>query len=154
MKSFGISRILFCWIVLLVLPVHGRAADLGRVEFIGYLEAQYYLPHNEFDPNPGVYTPDRVVSRYGLLLNMEAKHKDLPKLFLFTDFRTYFGDNRPGIRYTHDADPIASNAVFGIGYKLLKQLDLRISKGEWLDLGNHLGERLPWSAVSVRYTIF
>lgn len=124
-----------------------RAAVL---ETTGYIEGYFYPPHNEYDPSPGVEFSRRIVARYGLEAYTELRSKKTD-LFLFINPFILFGDTLPQTRYNYDADPIVIRVKYGAGYMITNGLSIRVTHSEWKDLGKYAGERLIWSAVSLRY---
>jgi len=127
-------------------------SDLKKIMTNGYVESHFYPFHNEYDPNPGVAFQDRVVARYGLELNAEIRHKIFPKFFLFANPFVLFGNSRPQVSYNYETDPIVAQIKYGAGYKLTDNLDVRLTKSEWKDLGGYQGEKLLWASFSLRYT--
>lgn len=131
--------------------VEAAESELDKIiETSGYAEAFFYPPHNEYDPNPGIEFKDRIVARYGLEIYTEAKHKDFP-VYLFLHPFALFGDSRPQISYNYKANPIVIQIKYGAGYKIVKNLEVRITHSEWKDLGGYKGERLVWNSISLRY---
>jgi len=136
------------------------AADLGAQVFDvvhakGYVEGAFYPPHNEFDPSPGVPFPDRPTARWGLRTEFELNLVKLPNFLLWGDARFYFGDTRPQTDYNYSFKGLAANLSGGFGYRIIQKPDIQIryGTGRWVDLGGLVwGDRLPWSALQVRWT--
>jgi hypothetical protein len=135
-------------------PAGAQVFDVVHVK--GYVEGSFYLPHNEFDPSPGVPFPERPTARWGMRTELELNLvKLLPNFLLWGDARFYFGDNRPQTDYNYSAKGLAANLSGGFGYRILQKPDLQIryGTGKWVDLGGLVwGDRLPWSALQVRWT--
>jgi hypothetical protein len=145
------------WIVLLpplcAPPVLSQVFDVIHAK--GYLEGSFYPPHNEFDPSPGVPFPDRPTARWGLRTEFELNLVKLPNFLLWGDMRFYFGDSRPQTDYNYSVKGLAANLSGGFGYRITQKPDLQIryGTGKWFDLGGLVwGDRLPWSALQVRWT--
>lgn len=119
----------------------------------GWVEWSFYPPHNEFDPNPGVIFSDRAVARYGFEAYIEVRPKDFNRLFLHSQPLVLFGDSRPQLDYNYSTKPLALNAKWGIGYCFFKNKDIqiKITHSEWMNLGGYKGERLVWNAIQIRY---
>jgi hypothetical protein len=80
---------------------------------------QAYLPHNEFDPSPGVQPlSERKTARYGVVASFEINLAKLRRVVIFGDVRGYFGDTRPQTRYTYDLTGLAANLSGGFGYRV------------------------------------
>ena len=132
-----------------------RAQVFEVVHAKGFLEASFYPPHNEFDPSPGVPFELRPTARYGLRSDFEINLVKVRNFLIWGDFRFYFGDTRPQTHYSYSAKGLAANLVGGFGYRLTNSPDLQIryATGKWFDLGGLVwGDRLPWSALQVRWT--
>jgi hypothetical protein len=148
-------------VTVLWLGVLGSSAGLARAQVFevvhakGFLEGSFYPPHNEFDPSPGVPFPLRPTARYGLRSDFELNLVKIPNLLVWADFRFYFGDTRPQTHYSYSAKGLAANLAGGFGYRLTASPDLQIryATGKWFDLGGLVwADRLPWSALQVRWT--
>ncbi len=138
--------------LFLVCAASSVSAGVFDWQVKGFLEGSFYPPHNEFDPNPGIAFPDRVVARYGFEFYCEIHPKDAPRLFVFMNPRVYFGDSRPQTSYNYQGDPIVANQVYGVGYVVGHHTEVRLTHGEWKNLGGYkLREKLGWNAVQVRY---
>jgi hypothetical protein len=147
--------------VVVFLGVLGSPAAAARAQVFeviharGFLEGSFYPPHNEFDPSPGVPFPLRPTARYGLRSDFELNLVKVPNFLVFADLRFYFGDTRPQTHYSYSTKGLAANLVGGFGYRLASSPDLQIryATGKWVDLGGLVwGDRLPWSALQVRWT--
>lgn len=149
-----------CLALLLGLAASSAVSARGQVFDVvhakGFLEGSFYPPHNEFDPNPGVPFPDRPTARWGLRTDFEVNLvKVLPDLLVWGDFRFYFGDTRPQTDYNYSFKGLAANLSGGFGYRITRKPDLQIryGTGKWFDLGGLVyADRLPWSALQVRWT--
>lgn len=127
--------------------------DLSRwIDSDGYIEVHFFPEHNEYDPNPNVPFHDRVVSRYAIDFYIDIKVPHFKRLFFFANPFLLFGDSRPQLDYNYQFDPIAMNLVYGMGFKIYENLEIRATNSQWLDLGGYLSERLVWSSVSVKYS--
>jgi hypothetical protein len=65
------------------------------------------------------------------------------------------GDSRPQTDYNYSVKGLAANFSGGFGYRILQKPDLQIryGTGGWVNLGGLVwGDRLPWSALQVRWT--
>lgn len=133
--------------------VHAESG-LSDYQAAGYVELFFYPPHNEFDPNPGLDFKDRPVSRYGLEIYFELRPKALESFFVFAEPRFYFGDSRPQIDYNYQAEPIVVNLRYGLGYDISSDpdIEIRLTHGKWIDLGNYKGEGLQWNGISLRWS--
>lgn len=131
--------ILFCFYQ--IADANDIDIGLNRIITTGYIEAYFYPPHNEYDPNPGIEFKDRIVARYSLEIYTEAKYKNFP-IYLFLHPFVFFGDSRPQISYNYKADPIVVQLRYGAGYEIAKNLEIRITHSEWKNLGGYKGERL------------
>lgn len=117
-----------------------------------FLEAHVYLPHGEYDPNPAVPFTDRIVARYSLELAITVPTPEARRPFAFTEPFFLFGDSRPQIAYSWSAKPLAVRLNYGIGIPLARETQLRVTRGEWRDLGGYRrGRRQLWHGVSARY---
>ncbi len=146
--------ILTCFVLLAVILPQTTEAGILDWKASGWVEGSVYPPHNEFDPNPGIAFPDRTVASYGLKVYLEARPKDFDHLFIFVEPFALFGDRRPQLDYNWSAKPIVMNLIYGAGFQLIKKPDvqIKISHGEWIDLGGYKGEKLQWNAVQIRWT--
>jgi len=151
MRKFLFGFVILAAMFSFVNPYAVQAESLIKYE--GYAQIHYYPAHNEFDPNPGVDFKDRVVSRYGSEFALNLRLARFPRLFVFGEAKTYFGDSRPQISYNHKVAPIVTNAIYGVGYELVKnKLEIRAAHGEWYGHGDgYKGERLLWSSIGLRY---
>jgi hypothetical protein len=140
----------------LCLPAARAGAQVFEVVHArGFLEGSFYPPHNEFDPSPGVPFALRPTARYGLRSDFELNLVKLPSFLIWADFRFYFGDTRPKTHYSYSAKGLAADLVGGFAYRVTASPDLQIryATGKWFDLGGLVwGDRLPWSALQVRWT--
>lgn len=120
----------------------------------GHVQGLFFPTHNEFDPNPSIPFPQRVVARYGLDVNATiASTRFLPKLFAFIDTLSLFGDSRPQISYNYSAKPIVMILVAGLGYHVTKHFIVGMESARHIDMGGYvLGEPLVWSAVTAEVT--
>lgn len=152
-------NMLILWMAAMVLSglsySTAGAFDLGVVKNFktdGYIDAYFYPPHNEYDPNPGIEFKDRVVARYGVEIYTEIMHKVFPRLYLFAHPLVLFGDSRPQIDYNYKADPIAIQIQLGAGFTISENVDLRVTNNRWENLGGYKGEYLYWTGISLRYS--
>ena len=142
-------------LAVFVLPAVLKAQVFDVVHAKGYVEGAFYPPHNEFDPSPGVPFAERPTARWGMRTEFELNLVKLPNFLLWGDGRFYFGDNRPQTDYNYSVKGLAANLSGGFGYRILQKPDLQIryGTGRWFDLGGLVwGDRLPWSALQVRWT--
>jgi hypothetical protein len=117
----------------------------------GYVTAYLYPSHNEFDPNQGIFPfPDRPVARYGLEVYTKLALVRFPKIYVYGDLLSLFGDSFPQTDYNYKATPIVGISEAGVGYKITKHLDAGLeSSMHWKYSNNYKGEALMWSAVTM-----
>ena len=120
----------------------------------GWTEGSFYPSHNEYGPNAGVPFDQQSVARYGLELDLEIHPAIFRGFFLFSDAAAYFGDSRPQHDYNYKTDPIAMNIKAGLGYRIRRYPDLqiRLTHGEWVDLGKYEGQKFDWDALQIRWS--
>jgi hypothetical protein len=153
----GVLRIFIfikSFLLLFFFLISPAAAGFFDFDAKGWVEGTYYPPHNEFDPSPGLSFDKRRVARYAMEANLEITHKDIDRLFLFTEPKLFFGDTRPQISYTHNFTPNVLYFQYGAGIVLSKSpnIQLRIAHGEWIKLNNYKGEQLLWNGIKLRWT--
>ena len=150
--------ILFCALALLGLAwsaprAAGQVFDLVHAQ--GAVEGSFFMPHGEFDPSPGVPFAQRPTARYSLRTDFTLNPVKVPWLLAWADLRFYFGDSRPHHSYNYSAKGLAANLTYGLGVRVstLPDLQIRWAQGKWDDLGGLVwADRLPWSAVQVRWS--
>jgi hypothetical protein len=115
-----------------------------------FLEIYFYPPHNEYDPSPEGPFSQRRVARYGVQF---SKRLSIGRTrgFVFTEPLLLFGNSRPQIYYSYSAKPLAAQVVYGVGFALTRSAQVRLSKGEWRDLGGYNGPSRSWTGLSLRY---
>jgi len=117
----------------------------------GFVEATFFPPHNEYDPNFGLEFKDLVTARYALTSDVTVFHKSglFGRLYLFLPL----GDSRPQTDYNYAADPILLEFQPSLGYRFTPQFDLRLTYNQMFDLGgfNSVDEYQPWFGPSVRF---
>lgn len=125
----------------------------NRLESDDYLEVHLYPPHNEYDPYPSAAVPfaHRVVARYGLQFAKTVKIRLRRKFLLFTEPLLLLGNSRPQISYNYSAKPLAIRLVYGAGLAVRPSLQLRLTQGEWRNLGGYTGQSQFWNGISLRY---
>jgi hypothetical protein len=119
----------------------------------GYVEGYLYPSHNEYDPNPGIPFQERIVARYGLDVYTTLALQRLPKLYLFGDLISFFGDTHPQTDYNYSAKPIVGISTVGFGYALSHHCDVGIASSIHHNYGGYQlqNENLMWSAVTVKF---
>jgi hypothetical protein len=104
----------------------------------GYGTFEFAPPHNEPDLGRcssltghygGANAQCAAFARYVLSGYLEAQpfgHTPLRHLFLFAAPRSDFGNNVPQVSYTGSFTPIAFESLFGAGYELPKNFEVRV----------------------------
>lgn len=117
----------------------------------GFVEATFFPPHNEYDPNFGLELEDLVTARYALKSDVTVFHKSglFGRLYLFMPL----GDSRPQTDYNYAADPILLEFQPSLGFRFTRNFDLRITYNQMFDLGgfNSEDEYQPWFGPSLRF---
>lgn len=127
--------------------------NLGPFISSGYVEGYLYPSHNEYDPNPGIPFQERIVARYGLDMYSTLALQRLPRLYLFGDLISFFGDTHPQTDYNYSAKPIVGISTVGFGYALSHHCDVGIASSMHHNYGGYQlqNENLMWSAVTVKF---
>lgn len=117
----------------------------------GFVQATFFPPHNEYDPNFGLELGDLVTARYALTSDVTVFHKSglFGRLYLFMPM----GDSRPQSDYNYAADPILLEFQPSLGFRFTRNIDLRITYDQMFDLGgfNSEDEYQPWFGPSLRF---
>ena len=116
-----------------------------------YLEIHFFPPHNEYDPYPSGVFSQRTVARYGVQFAKRLLIPRHPRFFVFAEPLLLFGTTRPQISYTYSAKPLAGRLAYGAGFAIKPALQVRLSQGEWRNLGGYHGPGQSWTALSLRY---
>jgi hypothetical protein len=126
--------------------------DLGPFITTGYIEGYLYPSHNEYDPNPTIPFEERIVARYGLDIYSTLALRKFPKLYIFGDLMSFFGDTHPQTNYNYSAKPIVGISTLGFGYKLTHHFDVGVATSMHYNYGGYQlkGEKLMWSAVTLK----
>lgn len=115
-----------------------------------FLEIHLYPPHNEYDPSPLGPFSQRRVARYGVQFAKKIFVRRT-RGFIFTEPFLLFGDSRPQTSYTYGAKPLAALLVYGAGFALTRSAQVRLTQGQWRNLGGYNGPTRSWSGLSLRY---
>jgi len=120
----------------------------------GFTEFAVAPPHNEPDLGRcsadagsfgGVNAPCTAFARFvggGYIELQPLNTTPLRRVFLFGEPRLFFGRNLPQTLYTYSARPIALDRSVGVGFELLKNVELRLTEHrvDWLGrYRNYLG---------------
>lgn len=120
----------------------------------GFIDFSLAPPHNEpdlgrcagpFGPQGGASAPCTAFARYvwsGYLELQPVGRGPLRHVFLFLEPKFFFGNNVPQYKYTASSAPIAFERAIGVGLKLPKNFELRVTQHrvEWLGrFGQDLG---------------
>lgn len=126
--------------------------DFSFFSSSGYVEAFFYPPHNEYDPNPSIPFKDRVVARYGLDTYATLSLQKYPRFYIYGNLMSLFGDSRPQVDYNYRGSPIVGIVTLGCAYRVNPHFDLGLASSEYHDFGGYvLGERLHWAAVTAKF---
>jgi len=117
----------------------------------GYITGYLFPSHNEYDPNQGIFPlADRAVARYGLDTYTSFALADYPRLFVYGDLLSLFGDTRPQTDYNYHATPIVGISTVGMGFKITQHFTAGLATSKhWKYSNNYKGESLMWSAVTL-----
>ena len=132
-------------------PGSSRAKNPSAFTTSGYVEATFYPPHYEYDPNFGRELKDLQVARYALASDVSVFHQSgfFGRLYL----NMPLGNTRPQTDYNYKADPILLSFQPTLGYQFTRDLGLRVTYNEAFDLGgfDSKPETQPWLGLSMRY---
>jgi hypothetical protein len=126
--------------------------NIGPFISSGYVEGYLYPSHNEYDPNPGIPFEERIVARYGLDVYSTLALQRMPRLYLFGDLISFFGDTHPQTDYNYSAKPIVGISTVGFGYALAHHVDVGVASSMHHNYGGYQlqHENLMWSAVTLK----
>jgi hypothetical protein len=114
----------------------------------GFVDFQVAPPHNEVDlglctltkANPDTNTSCSAYARYvwsGYVELQPMGRGPLRHVFLFAEPKVFGGDNVPQERYTASASLILWESSVGVGFKLPKNLELRVTNHQVNLLGRY-----------------